>query len=126
MKQKTTNRILSIPATVILLLSSFGCANYDMIKRPPDGYDALRLKRQIIVDRGLRSDLTFQAGTLLVADRMSKDGNYLYYCGIGIDSGNAVSMCVTYNRRSVAITYPLTGEKYETAVTSDDIYETKN
>lgn len=115
-------------AAVLPPLAISACANYDLLPRPPQGYDAIRLNRQVVISQGaLRSSITFQAGTLLVADRKAKDGNDVYYCGLGIeDSSVAVSKCVTYDGKSLAITFPMTGEKYETPVTSQDLVETKN
>ena len=115
-------------AIAVVTAALAGCANFDLITRPPGGYDALRLNRQVSVPLGaLRGEVTFPAGALLVADRRSKDGRDLYYCGLGImNSGPVYSMCVTYDRRSLAITFPMTGERYETPITSDDVAETKN
>lgn len=128
MKTKIAVRRIWACAAVFLPLAVAGCANFDLIARPPGGYNAIRLNRQVVVSQGaLRSDITFQAGTLLVADRKAKYADYLYYCGLGVqNNGAAISKCVTYDGRSLAITFPMTGEKYETPVTAQDITETKN
>lgn len=118
--------LIAVAAAAVTLT---GCAaNFEQIERPPEGYAAIRLKRQIVVSIGaLRGDITFPAGTLLVADRRSKDGRALYYCGIGVvNGGPASSACVEYDQKSFAITLNHTGERYETVVSSDDVLETKN
>lgn len=120
------NKLIAVAAAAVALT---GCAaNFDQIERPPEGYAAIRLKRQVIVPIGaLRGDITFPAGTLLVADRRSKDGRAIYYCGIGVmNGGPASSACVEYDQKSFAITLTHTGERYVTAISSDDVLETRN
>ena len=81
--QKRVSHTLPLRKSLTLLgLAALllGCADtVQPIAQPPEGYDAIRFLRTVVVRDHAVNDITFAAGSVFLSDRLDTRGKF--YCG---------------------------------------------
>lgn len=72
------------------------------ISKPSDGYDAIRFKRTVKIDRGALNDLIFQANSVYVADRRTSDGKPCYF-GTFVNGVGLLPICLEMQGNNVVM-----------------------